>query len=50
MKPLEIFQNRGSGSLLDFEEEHPHLVSKISKSLLGEKKCKNAKSFKIVKY
>ena len=25
------FQNRGSGSLLGFEEEHPHLASKISK-------------------
>ena len=44
------FQNRGSGSLLGFEEEHPHLASKLSKSWLGEKKCKHAKSFKILKY
>ena len=44
------FQNRGSSSLLGFEEEHPHLASKISKSWLGEKKCKNANSFKILKY
>ena len=40
------FQNSGSGSLLGFEEEHPQLASKISKSWLGEKKCKNANSFK----
>ena len=26
------FQNGGSGSLLGFEEGHPHLASKISKS------------------
>ena len=44
------FQNRDSGSLLGFEEEHPHLASKISKSWLGEKKYKNANSFKILKY
>ena len=44
------FQNRGSGSLLGFEEERPHLASKISISWLGEKKCKNANSFKILKY
>ena len=41
------FQYRGSGSLLGFEEEHPHLASKISKKSLGEKKYKNANSFKI---
>ena len=29
------YQNRGSGSLLGFEEEHPNLASKISKSWLG---------------
>ena len=44
------FQNRDSGSLLGFEEEHPHLASKISKSLLGKQKYKNANSFKILKY
>ena len=44
------FQNRGSGSLLGFEEEHPHLASKISKSSLGEMKGKKANSFKILKY
>ena len=44
------FQNRGNGSLLGFEEEHPHLASKISKSWLDEKKYKNANSFKILKY
>ena len=44
------FQNRGSGSLLGFEEEHTHLASKISKSWLGEKKYKNANSSKILKY
>ena len=44
------FQNRGSGSLLGFEEEHPHLASKVSKSWRGEKKCKNANNFKILKY
>ena len=44
------FQNRGSGALLGFEEEHPHLASKISKKSLGEKKYKNANSFKIFKY
>ena len=48
------FQNRGSDSLLGFEELHPHLkklyiTSKISKSWLGEKKCKNANDFKILK-
>ena len=43
-----IFQNRRSGSLLGFEEEHPHLASKISKSWLSEKKGTN--SFKILKY
>ena len=32
------FQNRGSSSLLGFEEEHPDLASKISKRWLGEKK------------
>ena len=42
-------QNRGSGSSLGFEEEHPHLASKISKSWLGEKKCKNANSFKNIR-
>ena len=26
------FQNRGSGSLLGFEEGHPHSASKMSKS------------------
>ena len=44
------FQNRGSGSLLGVEEENPHLASKISKRWLGEKKYKNANSFKIFKY
>ena len=44
------FQNRGSGSLLGFEEEHPHLASQISKSWLGEKKYKNANSFDNLKY
>ena len=34
------FQNRGSSSLLGFEEEHPHLASKISKRWLGEKNAK----------
>ena len=43
-------QNRGSGSLLGFEELHPHLAFKISKSLLVEKKYKNANSSKILKY
>ena len=37
-------------TLTYFEEEHPHLASKISKSWLGEKKCKHANSFKILKY
>ena len=41
------FQIRGSGSLLGFEEENPHLASEISISGLGVKKCKNANSFKI---
>ena len=44
------FQNRGSGALLGFEKEHPHLPSKINKKSLGEKKYKNANSFKILKY
>ena len=44
------FHNRGSGSLLGFKEEHPHLASEISKIGLGEKKCKNANSYKILKY
>ena len=44
------FQNRGSDSLSGFEEEHPHLASKISKSWLGEKKYKTANSFKILKH
>ena len=44
------FQNRGSGSLLGFVEGHPHLASKISKSWLGEKKCKNVNNLKILKY
>ena len=34
------FQNRGSDSLLDFEEGHPHIASKISKGWLGEKNAK----------
>ena len=42
------FQNRVSDSLLGLEEGHPHspsfkesyIASKISKSWLGEKKCK----------
>ena len=46
------FLNRGSDSLSGFEEGHPHSknqASKISKSWLGEKKCKNANNFKILK-
>ena len=47
------FQNRGIDSLLGFEEGQPHsknhIASKISKSWLGEKKCKNANNFKILK-
>ena len=43
-------QNRGSGSLLGFEELHPHLASKISNCWLVEKKYKNANSSKIFKY
>ena len=45
------FHNRGSGSLLGFEEEHPHLASKISKSWLGEKemqKCKLFQNFEVL--
>ena len=48
------FQSRGSESLLGFKEGHPHsknhVASKISKSWLGEKKCKNANNFKILKH
>ena len=48
------FQNRGSDSLLGFKEGQPHsqnhIASKISKSWLGEKKCKNANNFKISKH
>ena len=44
------FQNWGSGFLLGFEDGHPYLASKISKSWLGEKKCKNANNFKNLKY
>ena len=43
------FQNRGSDSLLASEEGHPHSKNHISKSCLGEKKCKNANNFKILK-
>ena len=32
------FKNTGSGSVLGFEEEHPHLASILSKSWLSEKK------------
>ena len=50
------FQSRGGDSLFGFEEGHPHsenqsyIASKISKSWLGEKKCKNANTFKISKH
>ena len=44
------FQNWGSGSLSAFQDGHLHLASKISKRWLGEKKCKNANNFKILKY
>ena len=48
------FQNRGSDSFLGFEEGHPHsknhfLASKISKTWLDEKKCKNANNFNMFK-
>ena len=48
------FQNRGSDPLLGFEEGHSHskksyIASKISKSWLGEKKCKLHFNFKILK-
>ena len=49
-------QNRGSDSLLGFEEGHPHsknhnyIASKISKKWLGEKKSKNANNFKVLKH